>query len=62
MRVLATRMNKNAPGIEAEALGVTMTDLDEILRESDYVSLHLPLDETTYHMIDGPALEKMARQ
>lgn len=36
-----------------------MTDLDGILRESDYVSLHLPLDETTYHMIDCAALEKM---
>ncbi len=59
MRVLATRKNKNAPREEADALGVTMADLDEILRESDYVSLHLPLDETTYHMIDAPALEKM---
>ena len=59
MRVLATRKNKNAPSDEADARGVTMTDLDEILRESDYVSLHLPLVESTYHMIDGPALAKM---
>jgi D-3-phosphoglycerate dehydrogenase len=59
MRVLATRNNKRAPTDEADALGVTMTDLDTILRESDYVSLHLPLNAATYHLIDGAALCKM---
>jgi D-3-phosphoglycerate dehydrogenase len=59
MRVLATRNNKAAPTGEADALGVIMTDLDTILRESDYVSLHLPLNTATYHMIDGAALQKM---
>ena len=59
MRVLATRNNKGAPTDEADALGVLMTDLDTILRESDYVSLHLPLNPATYHMIDGVALQKM---
>jgi D-3-phosphoglycerate dehydrogenase / 2-oxoglutarate reductase len=59
MRVLATRNNKRAPTHEADALGVIMTDLDTILRDSDYVSLHLPLNSATYHMIDGAALQKM---
>ena len=59
MRVLATRNNKAAPTAEADALGVVMTDLDTILRESDYVSLHLPLNAATYHMIDGAALAQM---
>jgi len=59
MRVLATRNNKRAPTDEADALGVRMTDLDTILRESDYVSLHLPLNAATYHMIDAAALAKM---
>ena len=59
MDVLATRKNKHAPRDEADALGVTMTDLATVLRESDYVSLHLPLVATTYHMIDGPALQQM---
>ena len=59
MRVLATRQNKNAPAHEADALGVTMTDLDTVLRESDYVSLHVPLNPATYHMIDATALSKM---
>jgi D-3-phosphoglycerate dehydrogenase len=59
MRVLATRNNKQAPTDMADALGVVMTDLETVLRESDYVSLHLPLSPATYHMIDGAALEKM---
>ena len=59
MRVLATRQNKNAPTDDADALGVTMTDLDTVLRESDYVSLHVPLSKATFHMIDTIALSKM---
>lgn len=59
MRVLATRQNKNAPTDDADALGVTMTDLDTVLRESDYVSLHVPLSKATFHMIDAIALAKM---
>ena len=59
MKVLATRNNKNAPRDEADALGVIMTDLDTLLAESDYVSLHVPLTPATYHMIDAAALQKM---
>ncbi len=59
MRVLATRNNKRAPTEEADALGVIMTDLETILREADYVSLHLPLTAASYHMIDDAALQKM---
>ncbi|HEX5688995.1 MAG TPA: C-terminal binding protein [Roseiflexaceae bacterium] len=59
MRVLATRNNKNAPTDEADALGVTMTDLATVLRESDFVSLHLPLNAATRHMIDAAALATM---
>lgn len=59
MRVLATRANKNAPRDEADALGVVMTDLDTILAESDFVSLHLPLTPQTHHLINAAALAKM---
>lgn len=59
MRVLATRSNPNAPRDEAEALGVEMTDLDTVLRESDYVSLHVPLTPRSENMIDDAALAKM---
>ena len=59
MRVLATRQNKNAPRAEADALGVEMTDFDTLLRESDFISLHVPLTLATYNMIDEAALRKM---
>lgn len=59
MRVLATRNNKNAPTDTADALGVIMTDLDTVLRDSDFVSLHLPLTSASYHLIDEAALRKM---
>lgn len=59
MRVLATRSRPDAPSDEAAALGVTMTDLETVLRESDYVSLHVPLTKRTENMIDAAALAKM---
>jgi len=59
MRVLATRRNMNAPRTDADALGVEMVDLETVLRESDYVSLHLPLEKETYHLLDEAALRKL---
>jgi D-3-phosphoglycerate dehydrogenase len=37
-------------------------ELDELLSESDYISIHTPLTPETYHMIDAAALGKMKRQ
>ncbi|WP_288759971.1 2-hydroxyacid dehydrogenase [uncultured Veillonella sp.] len=39
--------------------GVHFTDFDTVLRESDFLSLNCPLNETTRHMIDKAALDKM---
>ena len=58
-RVLACRNNKSASTREADELGGTMTDLDTVLRESDYVSLHVPLTRATHHMINAETLAKM---
>ena len=59
LRVIATRRNRTASNQAAQSLGVEMVDLDTVLRESDYVSLHLPLTPETYHLIDDQALRKM---
>ena len=59
MRVIATRRNMKAPRQEADNLGVEMVSLDTLLAESDYVSLHLPLNSETYHMLDDAELGKM---
>lgn len=43
----------------AERLGVELVELPALLRESDYVSLHLPLTRESRRMIDRDALAAM---
>jgi D-lactate dehydrogenase len=40
-------------------VGVEYVDLDELYRESDIISLHVPLSPETHHMIDAAALARM---
>jgi D-3-phosphoglycerate dehydrogenase / 2-oxoglutarate reductase len=57
MRVLA-----HDPFVEPERaaeLGVTLVEQDEVLRESDYISLHVPLLPETHRLIDERALGLM---
>ena len=42
--------------IESEA--VRYVELDTLLRECDIISLHCPLTDDTYHLIDADAIEK----
>ena len=44
---------------QLELEGVEQRDLDSLLRESDIVSLHVPLTEETRHMINADALARM---
>jgi D-3-phosphoglycerate dehydrogenase / 2-oxoglutarate reductase len=39
--------------------GVTLTGFDEVVERSDFVTLHVPLDDTTHHMLDAEAFERM---
>jgi len=39
--------------------GAELVDMDTLLKDSDFVSLHVPLTADTKHMIDGEALTKM---
>ena len=43
----------------AAANNITRVDLETLLRESDFVTLHAPLDTTTQHMIDTKTLGLM---
>ena len=47
-----------APEREAE-LGLTYRSLDELVREADVVSIHVPLNAQTRHLIDARALGMM---
>jgi D-3-phosphoglycerate dehydrogenase len=43
----------------AEAYGVTYVSLDQLLRESDFVTLHCFLDKRTHHLINAEKLKLM---
>ncbi|HEY9631673.1 MAG TPA: phosphoglycerate dehydrogenase [Coleofasciculaceae cyanobacterium] len=43
----------------AEQLGCQLVELDFLFRESDYITLHLPKTQETYHLINAEALAKM---
>lgn len=43
------------------ALGIRRVSLDELLRRSDFVSVHVPLQDSTRNLIDADALARMKR-
>jgi glyoxylate reductase len=51
---------KRAEGFEMRVIGAGSGDpIEELLAESDFVSLHLPLTPATHHLIDSEALRRM---
>jgi D-3-phosphoglycerate dehydrogenase len=57
MRVIAS--DPQLDDAAAAELGLVRADLDTVLAEADYVSLHCPLNEGTRHLIDGQRLARM---
>jgi len=49
------------PEQRAQDLGVTLLPLDDLLERADAVTLHLPLTESTRHLLDAPHLARMKR-
>jgi lactate dehydrogenase-like 2-hydroxyacid dehydrogenase len=58
MRILYHSRTRATPDVEA-ALQATAVALDELLRESDFVSVHVSLTSATRHLIDASALARM---
>ncbi|MGH2458087.1 MAG: C-terminal binding protein [Chloroflexota bacterium] len=61
-RGFGTRVIATAPRTTAETMadyGVAKVSLDDLLRESDFVSLHLPAGAQTRHLIDSRRLGLM---
>ena len=64
---LAKGLNMNIIGYDVipideefvKDVGMMKADLDTLLQSSDYVSLHVPLLDSTYHMIDAKKLATM---
>jgi len=57
MRVIYYDVYRNEKA--EEELGVEYKPLEELLRESDFVSIHVPLTKETYHMIGEKELKMM---
>ncbi|MDC0159054.1 2-hydroxyacid dehydrogenase [Rhodospirillaceae bacterium] len=57
-KTIYTDLLEIAPEIESE-LKSARVDIDTLLTESDFVTLHVPLTELTHHLIDEVALNKM---
>jgi len=50
------------PDLElANRLGARYTELDELLQQSDIISLHVPLNEQTHYLINNDSLTKMKK-
>jgi len=45
----------------AQSSGIELKTLDEIYAESDYISIHSPLNDTTRNMINSEAIKKMKK-
>ena len=58
MRILYHSRHRVSSAIEAE-LGAKFVDRDTLLRESDFLSLHVPLTPETRHAIGAPELARM---
>lgn len=58
MRVLYWMPRRARPEVEQE-LGVTYVQKDVLLRESDFISLHVPLKPETRHLIGRPEFDQM---
>jgi len=66
---LARALNMNIIGYDvipideefSKEVGLMKTDLDTLLQSSDYVSLHVPLLDSTYHLINAKKLSLMKK-
>ncbi len=59
MKILYTSPNRNAE-LEKET-GAEYRQLDALLKESDFVSLHVPLTKQTHHLIGAKQLKMMKK-
>lgn len=54
MKVIAYDVNRTMTDVE-------YVELDTLFRKSDIISLHCPLNQSTYHMIDKQSISKMKK-
>lgn len=65
MRAIIPHINAYDPYVRNEVFrqrGVEPVSLDEVLYQSDIISLHSPLTSNTHHVISAEVIKKMTRQ
>jgi len=50
------------PYLEKVSEGIELEDFDTVLKESDFISIHCPLNDSTRHLIGDEALKKMEKK
>jgi D-3-phosphoglycerate dehydrogenase len=50
------------PYLEKGPEGVELKDFDTVLKESDFISIHCPLNDSTRHLIGGKEFKKMGKK
>jgi D-3-phosphoglycerate dehydrogenase len=58
-RVIACRQRMTVSDAQATELGVELTDVETVVRTSDYLSLHLPLNQATRGMFNAARIAEM---
>lgn len=48
-----------ALGEQLAQRGMTLTDFDTVVEQSDFMTLHVPLDPVTHHLVDADVLDRM---
>jgi D-3-phosphoglycerate dehydrogenase len=50
------------PYLEKVPQGIELKDFDSVIKESDFISIHCPLNDSTRHLIGEQALKKMEKR
>ena len=49
------------PNEQAERIGIELADLDKVIKESDYITVHTPLTDDTRYILNEKAFKKMKK-
>ena len=62
MAAFGVRVITSDPYLEKAPEGIELKDFDTVLKESDFISIHCPLNDSTRHLIGDEAFKKMKKK